>query len=67
MLNCREVTRLLSESQDRTLGLTERMTVKIHLMMCTGCRNFGVQMDTLRQMARAYVKGAGDRHGKQDE
>jgi len=67
MLNCREVTRLLSESQDRTLGLTKRMTVKIHLMMCTGCRNFGVQMDTLRQMARAYVKGAGDRHGKQDE
>ncbi|WP_313953306.1 zf-HC2 domain-containing protein [Accumulibacter sp.] len=67
MLNCREVTRLLSESQDRTLGLTERMTLKIHLMMCTGCRNFGVQMDTLRQMARAYVKGAGDRHGKQDE
>lgn len=67
MLNCREVTRLLSESQDRTLGLTERMTLKLHLMMCTGCRNFGVQMDALRQMARAYVKGAGERNGKQDE
>lgn len=57
MLNCREVTRLLSESQDRTLALTERMSLKIHVMMCKGCRNFGVQMDALRQMARAYVKG----------
>lgn len=63
MLNCREVTRLLSESQERTLGLQERMPLKMHLMMCKGCRNFGKQMNTLREMARTYAKredGGGD-------
>ncbi|MBK5207222.1 MAG: zf-HC2 domain-containing protein [Polaromonas sp.] len=56
-MNCQDATRLLSESQERTLSLKERASLKMHVVMCSGCRNFGQQMDTLRQMARAYVKG----------
>lgn len=67
MLNCREVTRLLSESQERTLSLSERMSLKVHLLICAGCRNFGQQMDALRQIARAYVKGANDRRDEPDD
>ncbi|HRD89012.1 MAG TPA: zf-HC2 domain-containing protein [Accumulibacter sp.] len=67
MLNCREVTRLLSESQERTLGLSERMSLKVHVLICSGCRNFGKQMDALRQITRAYVKGANERHDKPDD
>lgn len=67
MLNCQQVTRLLSESQERTLTLRERMSLKVHVMMCSGCRNFGNQMLTLRQFARAYASGQDDRVDKNDE
>ena len=67
MLNCQDTTRLLSESQERALSLKERMSLKIHVVMCSGCRNFGQQMDTLRQMARAYVKGENEAAGKEKD
>lgn len=67
MLNCQEVTRLYSESQERALNLQERISLKMHVMMCSGCRNFGKQMHTLRQVARAYAKGADERTGKTGE
>ena len=57
MLNCREITALYSESLERELTLTERMSVRMHVMMCSGCRNFGMQMQTLRHIVRAYAKG----------
>lgn len=67
MLNCREVTRLLSESQERTLGVSERVSLKMHLLLCAGCRNFGQQMGSLRQIARAYVQGADQRRDQADD
>ncbi|KAF3996539.1 zf-HC2 domain-containing protein [Glaciimonas immobilis] len=67
MLNCQNVTRLLSESQERTLTLQERMSLKMHVMMCSGCRNFGRQMHTLRQAARVYAQRKDARTGKTDE
>lgn len=60
MLNCREATRLFSESQERKLDFRERMSLKMHSTMCSGCRNFGDQMKTLRLAARAYAKSEGD-------
>ncbi len=56
MLNCRKATRLLSESQEHTLSFKERMSLKMHVTMCSGCRNFGRQLHVLRQIARTYVK-----------
>ena len=67
MLNCREVTRLLSDSQERKLALGERLSLRMHLLMCAGCRNFGKQIDALRQIARAYVRGAGQGSDKRNE
>lgn len=67
MLNCQQVTKLYSASQERTLTLQERMSLKVHVMMCSGCRNFGKQMLTLRQVARAYAQGEDERTAKADE
>jgi len=39
----------------------------VHVLICSGCRNFGKQMDALRQITRAYVKGANERHDKPDD
>lgn len=57
MLNCREVTRLYSEAQERKLTLKERISLSLHVLMCTGCHNFGQQMQALRQIVRAYTRG----------
>lgn len=58
MKNCREVTRLFSEGLERPLSLGERAHLKLHCMMCVGCRNFGDQMQDLRQIARRFAKGS---------
>ncbi len=57
MMNCQEATRLMSESQERPLALSEKAPLKLHTMMCAGCRNFGEQMKALRVMTRTYAKG----------
>lgn len=57
MKSCQEITRLLSESQERALTVKERILLKMHTIMCFGCGNFEKQMHMLRRMARAYAKG----------
>lgn len=56
MMNCREATRLMSEAQDRKLTLKENAELKFHKMICTGCRNFGNQMDSIRAFMQEFAK-----------
>lgn len=58
MMNCQQATRLLSDAQERELSLKDRAALKFHVMMCSGCRNFGKQMGTLRDIAHSYAKGS---------
>ena len=55
MFNCREVTRLVSESLDRKLPLSERIGVRIHLLMCKLCPEAKKQMLFLREAARFFT------------
>lgn len=55
MLKCKEVTHLLSEAQDRELSVTEKLPLRMHLLMCQGCRNFKQQMSFLRLASRNYT------------
>lgn len=57
MMKCEELTRLASESMERTLGIKERAAMRLHLMMCDGCSNFVKQMGSLRSMCRNFVAG----------
>jgi len=69
MLNCREVTKLCSRALEQPLGLRERIALRAHLLMCSGCTNFRRQISALREAARAYAEGravSGDRD-PQDE
>jgi 3-methyladenine DNA glycosylase AlkD len=54
MLSCREVSKLLSESRERHLGLWEKLSIKLHLMMCDGCNNFRKQLDFISAAIRRY-------------
>ena len=57
MLNCRETTRLVSESQERPLTLKEKVGLKFHTMMCAGCRNFQKSIDSLRSAMKGFASG----------
>ncbi len=59
MLKCKEITHLLSESQDRKLSWSERAGLEMHLAMCAGCKNYKGQMDFLRQACRRYLTERG--------
>jgi hypothetical protein len=56
-MNCRQATRLISESRDRALSLPEKLALKMHVMMCAGCKNFNLQVPFLSKAMKAYVRG----------
>lgn len=60
MLSCKEVTHLLSDSQDRKLTIAERINLEMHLAMCKGCTNFRKHMEFLRMACRRYANKAVD-------
>ena len=60
MLSCWQATRLFSESQERPLSLRERMALRLHVAVCSGCRHHQQHTDILRKAARAFAKGAGE-------
>lgn len=62
MLTCKEVSTLVSESLDRKLPLAQRMSVRLHLMMCSMCRAYQKQTLILRRAARAYARRAPSEH-----
>ncbi len=51
---CREVSLLLSQGQERPLGLRERLVLRLHLLVCHGCANFSRQIVMLRAAIRRY-------------
>jgi len=57
MMDCKQATRLASESLERKLKTGEKLELKLHLAICSGCRNFARQMSTLRGLARDYALG----------
>ena len=56
-MNCREVTEVCSAEMERPLKLGEQVSLRTHLMMCTGCSNYRKQLKTLRQVMQAYADG----------
>jgi predicted anti-sigma-YlaC factor YlaD len=57
MLNCKQITELCSDELDRALRLGEKVSLRAHLMMCSGCTNYRKQMKALREVMRAYAEG----------
>lgn len=51
---CHEVHRLVSEGLDRKLTRTERLRMRLHLLVCDMCRLFSAQMQLLHQAMRRF-------------
>ena len=56
MMSCKQVSRLLSESMERTLLLWERVSLWFHLSMCKLCRGFSKDLRLLREAARRHAE-----------
>ncbi len=54
MLNCKQTSELLSQGQDRPLTTFESMRLRLHLLLCAGCRNFNQQLEFMRAALRHY-------------
>lgn len=57
MLNCKQVTRLASARLDRRLTLRERLSFRLHLMMCAACRRFDAQLQFMRGAVSRLARG----------
>lgn len=66
MLSCKAVTYLLSAAQDRKLTLSERLSLEMHLAICTGCTNYKKQMKFLRTACRRYTDTTGRDDTRED-
>jgi len=56
MLTCKDVTRLISESMDRSLPLRKRVGVRVHLLVCKFCARYERQLLLIRETVRRLVE-----------
>jgi len=54
MRSCKEVTALVVAREDRTLPVTERLALRMHLAICKACPRFERQMLTMRNAMRQW-------------
>lgn len=58
---CKEVAILLIAGEDRKLALTERLALRLHMVVCEACPRFQSQLITMRnslQLWRNYADSA---------
>lgn len=58
MLNCKETTELMSQGQDRPLSALENMRMRLHLLLCRGCRSLSRQLEFMRAALRRFRDSA---------
>ena len=64
MHSCRDVTRLISESMDRSLPFGKRVGVRLHLLVCRFCARYERQLRLIREAAR-HLAASGKKPGAQ--
>jgi hypothetical protein len=57
MMSCKQATELMSQEQDRSLGVAERIGLRLHLWICAGCANYRRQMGVLRAACQRFGNG----------
>jgi predicted anti-sigma-YlaC factor YlaD len=55
-LDCKEVSRLISEGLDRAMPVPERARLRYHFVICQTCRTLQEQMQFLRRAMREMDK-----------
>jgi hypothetical protein len=55
-LNCKEVSRLISEGLDQAMPAPERARLRYHFVICQTCRTVDEQMQFLRRAVKDMDK-----------
>jgi hypothetical protein len=50
MLMCKEAAQLISEGLDRRLPMSQRMTLRFHVMICGACHTYKRQIESLHRL-----------------
>jgi hypothetical protein len=56
VLNCREVSRLVSSDELATVGAVKRLRARFHLLICRECRRYAEQLRIIGAAARDKVR-----------
>ena len=54
LVSCKDVSRLLSQEQEKPMSSWTRVKVNWHLAVCSMCRAFDKQLRFLREAMRRY-------------
>lgn len=52
--SCRRVNELLSRRLDEPLGKAEQLQLRLHLLVCRGCRHVDEQFAKLRELSAGF-------------
>lgn len=62
MLNCKQATRLVSESLECKLTLQQQLKLKLHLFICHLCRDYARHLRLLHRIAPALEARIEEQH-----
>jgi Putative zinc-finger len=54
LISCKDASRLISQIQEGSVPLGQRLRVRLHLIWCEACKQFERQIRFLRVMMRQY-------------
>ena len=54
MKKCRQITVLISQRADRPLTRSERLALRLHLMICPPCREYARQIELVQQAVKKF-------------
>jgi len=60
---CKETTELVSRAMDEHLSLTDRVSMRLHLAICTNCARFAHQLQEIRRLFRTETGAEEDAPG----
>lgn len=55
MLSCKQTSELVSQSLDRPLTWKQRMSVRLHLLMCAACTRFSRQLALMQTTIDKFI------------
>jgi hypothetical protein len=67
MMMCKEATRVMSLKQDRSLTFPERLSLRMHLLMCGACRECDKQFTLLHQAGKRFESDVRDEATEDDD
>ena len=55
-ITCKEATRLISTGLDRELGFADRVSLRLHLAVCSACNVVKSQFEFMRRALSTYSR-----------